>query len=129
MRSLKWALLILLLGVMLTGYGGLCGKEDSGSSGVTVAAPSLLVVTKPAANIMLTWQDNSDNETSFVLYVRAYNATEWTVVSGVIPASATSYSFPAADLGAGSNFQFCLTAYNSPHSSESGASNIFTLSW
>ena len=130
MRSLKWALLILLLGVMVTGYGGLCGKEDSGSSGVTVAAPSNLAVTKPASNLMVTWQDNSNNESVFCLYAKAYNATEWTLVSNLIPASATSYSFPASDLGgAGSNFQFCLTAYNSPHGSESGASNIVTLSW
>jgi hypothetical protein len=128
MLSVKWVMLIGLLGIMATGYGGLCAPEDSGSS-VTVAAPSNLAGTIPTVNIMLTWQDNSDNETAFVLYGKAWDATEWTLLTSTIPASATSYSFPASALGVTGNYYFCLTAYNSPKGVESAASNIINLSW
>ena len=128
MRSVKWVMLIGLLGIMATGYGGLCSQEDSGSS-VTVAAPSNLAVTKPGDNIMLTWQDNSDNETAFCLYGKAWDADEWTSLTNTIPASATAYSFPASALGVSGNYYFCLTAYNSPKGAESATSNVVNLSW
>jgi hypothetical protein len=115
--------------VMVFNYGGCNSSSDSGSS-VTVVAPSNLVVTMASSNILVTWQDNSDNETCFCLYAKSYDASSWNLVSSLIPASATSYSFPSSTLGyAGSNFQFCLTAYDSNDSVESDTSNIATLSW
>jgi hypothetical protein len=122
--------MLALAYVMVFNYGGCFNsKSDSGSS-VVVSAPSNLTATMPSSNILVTWEDKSNNETCFCLYAKSYDATSWTLYSNVIPAGATSYSFPSNTLGyAGSNFQFCLTAYDSNDGVESEASNIATLSW
>jgi hypothetical protein len=127
-------LALLVLVIMGLGYGGWCNNSDddetdTGSS-ITVSAPSVVTATITSGNIMVTWQDNSDNETNFCLYVKAYDASSWSLYSSVIPANATSYSFPSSDLASSSgNFQLCLTAYDSDDGAESDASNIVSISW
>jgi hypothetical protein len=123
----------IIMVIMVVGISS-CKKSSStssGSSSVTVAKPSSVTATVTSGNILVTWQDNSDNETSFCLYYRAYDATSWTLGTSTIPEDATSYSFPQTELtyGLSGNFQLCLTAYDSTDDVESKASNIVTISW
>ena len=130
----KWhgmGIAVLVLVIMVVGYGFRCNQSEDTTSGssVDVSAPSSLTATITSGNIMVTWQDNSDNETIFCLYAKSYSASSWTLYSNVIPANATSYSFPSYDLASSGNFQFCLTAYDGNDGVESAASNIVSLSW
>lgn len=137
----KWygiGIAVLLLVIMVMGYGGLCSNEDddtsSGSSSVTVNAPSSLaatVITGTSGSVIkITWQNNANNVNYFCLYQKSYSASSWTLYSNTIGATVTEYSFPAKDLSdPPGNFYLCLTAYNSDKSVESEASNIILVTW
>jgi len=137
----KWygmGIAVLLMAIMIVCYGGWCNSKSddddtsSGSSDITINAPSNLTATITSGNVILLWQDNSDNETGFALYVKAYNDSGWTLYSSLISVNSTSYSFPLSDLAEETgNFQLSLTAYYSEdnETAESSASNIVNISW
>ncbi|MFH1227646.1 MAG: hypothetical protein V1701_07065 [Planctomycetota bacterium] len=123
----------MILFVAVISFYGCHGKEKSDSGSSAVATPSNLAYTKitntatsATTNIIFTWSDNSDDETEFVLYVRAFGATDWEVAASGIPADVTSYSLLTSTLN-GYNFQFCLVAYNGNDSIQSEASNTLTV--
>jgi hypothetical protein len=86
------------------------------------AAPSNLTATVSGGNVILTWIDNSSNESGFRVYRRQQIGKgkkwgSWTRLS-TTAAGATSYS----DLNVASgSYQYYVTAYNS--SGESAPSN------
>jgi len=102
--------------------------DDSGSSKVTVLAPTNLAFTKPLGYISFTWQDNATNETEFILYYKPFTSSSWSAHSVAIPTNATSVSVPISSLGGGVNFLFFLTAYDATDNVESAASNTVSVS-
>ncbi|MFH1226387.1 MAG: kelch repeat-containing protein [Planctomycetota bacterium] len=72
MTNTKWlkpAILVLLLGVIVTGYGGLCDKDEATIAGSSTPLPSavsaLIATVISPTQVGLTWQDNSNNEDGF----------------------------------------------------------------
>jgi hypothetical protein len=107
------------------------GDDDSGSS-VTVNAPSeFACVTQTSTTITFSWKDNSDNETSFNLYVQVNG--EWLVYASSIPAGATSFPLSINELRLNlsglSSAYFCVAAYDGNDGVGSNLSNPAPVSW
>lgn len=93
----------------------------TGSTAVATApkAPSLLdASTSSTSQINLTWTDNSDNETNFVID-RSTSSTFTSVVTASVNAGVTSYS--ATGLVAGTTYFFRVRATNAAGNSANSA--------
>ena len=64
--SIKVLASTVLTFVLMTGCGG-GGDTESGSTTVTVAAPTSLKAEPVDGGAHLTWKDNSDNESEFMI--------------------------------------------------------------
>ncbi|MFH1227658.1 MAG: hypothetical protein V1701_07125 [Planctomycetota bacterium] len=133
MKHRAWFIIGMVLFVPVMSFYGCHGTDDSDSGSSSVTAPSNLAYTKvvnsstsATTNIIFTWSDNSDDETAFILYVREFGATDWTLFDSGIPADVTSYSVSTSTL-INYNYQFCLIAYNGDDSISSDESNILTV--
>ena len=82
-----------------------CGSENEGSA-AAVAAPSALKVAFLDGGAHLTWKDNSDDESEFMIERREGNA-DWDILDSV-PFDTTQYH--DADLGAGKKYTYRVMA-------------------
>jgi len=67
-----------------------CTSKDTATPGIN--APSNLKVEALDGGAHLTWQDNSDNESQFMIE-RMTDATDWSTV-GMVPFNTTQYHDP-----------------------------------
>jgi len=88
---------------------------------VTVSAPSQLNATPDKTQVVLSWTDNSTNETGFVIERAEGNSTKYTALAS-LDANATTYS--DANVTAGVNYTYRVKAIGS--NSVSDFSNIAT---
>lgn len=72
-------------------------------------APSNLNATASELNILLTWTDNSNNETGFKLERSLHNAKVWTEIA-TLAANTTSHG--DTGLEAGTSYDYRVRAYN-----------------
>lgn len=71
------------------GSGG-SGGGGSGGSSQPPAAPANLTATDNGANVRLTWQDQSDDETSFEIEHSVVGGEDWTLIA-TLPADSQSF--------------------------------------
>ena len=109
-----------------TYYYRVSAFNGSGNSGYSLSgngstlqsvptAPSNLNATASGLNIVLTWTDNSNNETGFKLERSIHNTKVWTEIA-TLAANATSHG--DTGLEAGTSYDYRVRAYNSGGNSD-----------
>ena len=95
-----------------------CGGDDDGHGGAGgPAAPSNLAVAPLSGGAHLTWKDNSDNETSFmVMRMKNGTDTDYQHVT-TLPFNATQYH--DAPRTSGATYMYMVVAMNADGESES----------
>lgn len=93
------------------------------SSTAVPSNPTALTGSYLQSGVLLTWTDNSSNETEFSIYRRLAGATAWTLISGNLGANTTSYTDTSAV--SGSSYEYRVIACNITGCSSD--SNIVTV--
>lgn len=94
-----------------------CGSSNSGSA--VPAAPSDLKAEELEGGAHLTWKDNSDNESGFMIE-RKVGATDYTTLA-TVPFNTTQYHDP--NLTAGTAYTYHVMAMGKEAGKDSGFSN------
>ena len=83
-----------LLALAIAGLAACGGDDDDGaaSASTTVQAPSNLMVSELDGGAHVTWKDNSDNESGFMVE-RKSGSEDWKVI-GNVPFDTTVYHDP-----------------------------------
>ena len=113
MKTIQRSILVLACWVAFA-CGGSSGSEDT-----EVAAPTQLKVEALEGGAHLTWRDNSDNESEFMIE-RKTDGGAWTTV-GNVPFDTTQYH--DASIQAGTNYTYRVMAMpkSGGHDEEHGA--------
>ena len=106
----------LILGFGLAALLSACGGDDGGGA---PAAPTNLTGSVLSGGAHLTWMDNSDNETQFMIMRKEMGAADYTTVA-TPPFNTTTYH--DAPLTSGKTYLYMVMAMNdageSPGSNE-----------
>ncbi|MEM6602078.1 MAG: hypothetical protein AAF649_11890, partial [Verrucomicrobiota bacterium] len=90
------------------------------------AAPDSLTATEQQdGSVVLAWNDNSDNETSFLIEVSEDGGSSWSPAA-LTPANVTTLTIAAADLGDASSARFRITASGLNGNNTPGSGNAGT---
>ena len=92
-----------------------CGSDDAG--GTAPAAPSGLAAASLAGGAHLTWTDNSDNETEFMV-MRMKDGVD-TAFQHITTLEFNTTQYHDAPLTSGATYRFMVTAMNDAGESES----------
>ena len=110
--------LSLILALGLAALMSACSSDDSGSS--TPAAPTNLTGSVLSGGAHLTWMDNSDNETQFMIMRKEMGAAADYMTVASPPFNTTTYH--DAPLTSGKTYMYMVMAMNdageSPGSNE-----------
>jgi len=106
-----------LLAITLAFAGCMSDSEHGGGAGP--AAPSALTASALSGGAHLTWSDNSDDETEFMVMRMEDGVDADYVVIATVPFDSTSYH--DAPLTAGASYMFQVMAMNDDGESESNA--------
>lgn len=129
MAAYKNTLLLITAGIIIAlGYGGICQNDNSHNSGSSEiawgpAAPANLTATAiSSSQIVLVWQDNSNDETGFKIERKTGINGSYTQVTTL---SSDSAVYTDTALMAGIAYYYRIRAWNSvgngPYSSEASA--------
>ena len=88
----KIALVILVIGALAT-WNACGGDDDDASGSESVKAPSELMVSEMTGGAHLTWKDNSNNESGFMIE-RMMGSGSWMTIANV-PFDTTVYHDPS----------------------------------
>ena len=109
--------LLFVLGLGLAACSG-----DDGGGGAVPAAPTNLTGSVLSGGAHLTWVDNSDNETQFMIMRKEMGATDFTTVATPTFNTTTYHDAP---LTAGKTYVYMVMAMND--AGESPGSNEVTV--
>jgi subtilisin family serine protease len=88
------------------------------------AAPSNLAATVNGSNVILTWTDNSSNESGFRLERKKSGGGSWTTINSSIgPATGTGSTVTYTDSPGKGNWQYRVSAFNTTYGT-SAPSNV-----
>ena len=107
--------------ILLTMFG--CNKSDNGKVEAAPLAPNELKATSDKDKIILTWKDNSTNETGFKIERKSGSGT-WTLHDQIASQNITTYTDTKASQL--STYTYRVFAYNSSGNS-SNYSNEITI--
>jgi hypothetical protein len=96
---------ILVLGLGLSACGG-----DDGAGGAVPAAPTNLNGSVLSGGAHLTWSDNSDNETEFMIMRKEMGSTAGYATIAMPPFNTTTYH--DAPLTSGKTYMYMVHAVN-----------------
>ncbi|MEY4581372.1 MAG: hypothetical protein RL701_6075 [Pseudomonadota bacterium] len=94
-----------------------CGSDDN--TNTTVKAPTDLKVAALEGGAHLTWKDNSDNESGFMIE-RMSGSSEWATI-GNVPFDTTQYHDPSLTAGAAYTYRVMAMPKSGGHETGSGA--------
>ncbi len=100
--------LVLVCAVALALVAAACGSDGHGA-GAGPAAPSNLRAAVVGGGAHLTWEDNSDDETEFVVMRKAMAATSYTAVT---TAPFNTVQYHDASVTAGMTYVYHVMAMN-----------------
>ncbi len=110
---LRLSLLAALVAATSTSIA--CMDEGHGGGAGAPAAPSMLTGSLLSGGAHLIWQDNSDNETQFMVMRKEMGAADYTVASSP-PFDTTQYH--DAPLTSGTTYVYAVMAMNDSGESE-----------
>jgi hypothetical protein len=107
----------LVLGIAVSALLAACGGDDGGSAGVP-AAPTTLTGSVLSGGAHLTWKDNSDNETGFMIMRMEVGGAGY---ASVATPTFNTTTYHDAPLTAGKTYMYMVHAVN--EAGESDPSN------
>jgi hypothetical protein len=113
MKTLQLSILVLAALI-----GAACG-DSAGDDDPEVAAPTQLKVVALEGGAHLTWKDNSDNESEFMIE-RKTGGSGWTAV-GDVPFDTTQYHDGSIQAGATYTYRVMAMPKSGGHDEENGA--------
>ena len=122
--------LLLLIGVLILSYGGLCEEKArriiTGSSAVPQPPSNLVTAAVSATQVDLAWSDNANNEDGFRIERRAADSTDYLLLATVAPNIASYSDTTVTEL---TSYYYRVIAYNAVGDSDPSNIAAVTTPW
>jgi hypothetical protein len=108
-------------------YSNETSTSGSGGSGSVIAPSNLKATALGTSKVLLTWQDNSNNEN----YFRIERKTSWSDFQqvGVVPFNTTSFRDSSSGLSTGNDYYYRVKVFSSNDSAASSEVLVRTLAF